>query len=204
MNYQKVCCMITALFLLSLVIGCGATKPPLEGTKQLIQGDDPPGWATKPGKESDKKNKAFVGISRQFAMEAMARGDARLDAFKQAIDDMGVYGERKIYQVISEMGMSTDIVNQGVVQDEMTKLRTRGVAMGEMKEAHIQHWRKYEGGKWRDFYIARCLFLMPRDAAANFMQNVLKQQADAAEAEKDRANLLRAMEKMKLMEAEDW
>ncbi len=204
MNYRNIAVLLVGTLIAALVAGCGGTKPPMEGTKELIAGGDPPKWASNPHKESDKKFKAFVGVSRQYTMESMARNDARLDAFKQAIDDMGVYGERKIYQVVSEMGMSSDIVNPGVVQDELTRLRTRGVATGEIKETHVQHWRKFEGGKWRDYYIVRCLFLVPRDAAKQFMQDVLKAQADAAQAEKDRANLLRAMEKMKQLQAEDW
>lgn len=204
MIFRSACFLLMLSFSFMIITGCGGSKPPMEGTKQLLSGEKIPSWVNNPQKESDKKRKAFVGISRQFAMEQQARNDARLDAYKQAIDDMGAYGERKIYQVVSEMGMSNDIVNPGIVQDEMTRLRSRGIAMGEITEVHVQHWTKYDAGRWRDYYVVRCLFLMPREAVKQFMEDVLKKQADIAEAEKERANLMRAIDKMKEFQAEDW
>ena len=189
---------------LSMFIGCASTKPPMEGQKKQITGMDRPKWIDNPKTEDTKKAKAFTGVSRQYAMEQQARNDSRVNAYVQAIDNMGVYGKRKINQVISEVGVSTDIVNSGIVQDEMTKLKSEGVAVGEVNEWHVEKWQMYEGSRWKDYYIVYSLFMMPREAVKDFMENVLKQQAQAAEAQKEKENLNRALDKMKELEASDW
>ncbi len=201
---KRIVYLLLTVFTVSLIIGCASTKPPMEGTKKLISGGDRPVWVDNPQKESNKENKAFSGISRQYAMEQQARNDARLNAYVQAIDNMGVYGKRKINQVISEVGVSTDIVNSGIVQDEMSKLKSEGVAMGDVNEWHVEKWQMFEGGRWRDYYIVYSLFMMPREAVKDFMESVLKRQAQAAEIQKEKENLNRALDKMKELEASDW
>ena len=204
MRYKIIAIIILAVFIAGIIGGCGGSKQLMEGEKKQITGQDKPDWIDNPRKEDTKTTKAFVGVSRQYAMEQQARNDARLNAYVQAIDNMGVYGKRKINQVLSEMGVSTDIVNPGIVQDEMTKLKSEGVAMGDITEWHIEKWQKYEGGRWRDYFAVYCLFSMPREAAQNFMEDVLKRQARAAEAQEEKENLNRALEKMKELEASDW
>ena len=204
MRYKSIIYLLLSVFTLSLVMGCASTKPPIEGQKKQITGMDRPKWIDNPREEDTKKEKAFAGVSRQYAMEQQARNDSRVNAYVQAIDNMGVYGKRKINQVISEAGVSTDIVNSGIVQDEMTKLKSEGVAVGEVNEWHVEKWQMYEGGRWKDYYIVYSLFLMPREAVKDFMENVLKQQAQAAQAQKEKENLNRALDKMKELEASDW
>jgi hypothetical protein len=204
MRNKTIAVILTTVFVAGLIAGCASTKPPMEGAKVQLSGGERPSWVDNPNKESDKQNKAFTGVSRQYAMEQQARNDARLNAYIQAIDNMGVYGKRKINQVASEVGVSTDIVNPGIVQDEMTKLKSEGAAMGDVKEWHVEKWQMYEGGRWRDYYIVDCLFIMPREAVKEFMENVLKQQAAAAQVQKEKENINRALDKMKEMEASDW
>ena len=202
-NYVVVLLVLSA-FVAGIIGGCAGTKPPAEGEKQQLTGFDRPKWIDNPSKEDTKEAKAFVGVSRQYAMEQQARNDARINAYIQAIDNMGVYGKRKIDQVISEVGLSADIINPGVVQDEMTRLKAEGVAVGDVKEWHVEKWQMYMGGEWKTYYAVFCQFLMPREAVKKFMEDVLKKQAQAAEAERDRQNLNRALEKMKELEASDW
>jgi hypothetical protein len=191
-----------------LLASCGSKQAQMmDGQSRQISGGEQPGWVDDPqsalGKK-DTEHKAYSGMSRQYAMEQQARTDARMDAYKQAIDDMGMYGKRKILQVLSEVGVTTDIVNQGVVQDEMTKMKSEGGVLGEVSKWHIERWEMLKSGQMKTYYVARCLFKMPRAAAKEFMENVLKRHADAAEAEKERANIHRALEKMKDMDAQDW
>ena len=134
MNFKSVSYFVLAVLSLSLIMGCASTKQPMEGQKTQISGMDRPKWIDNPKTESTKTDKAFVGVSRQYAMEQQARNDSRVNAYVQAIDNMGVYGKRRINQVLSEVGMSTDIVNPGIVQDEMTKLKSEGVAVGEVNK----------------------------------------------------------------------
>lgn len=204
MRSKIISAILSFAFITGIIAGCAGTKPPMEGQKQQQTGMEKPKWIDNPRKEDTKETKAFVGVSRQYAMEQQARNDARFNAYIQAIDNMGVYGKRKINQVVSEVGMSTDIVNPGIVQDEMTKMKSEGVAVGDVKEWHVEKWQMYEGGRWRDYYIVYSLFLMPREAVKDFMANILKQQSDAAKAQKEKENLNRALEKMRELEASDW
>ncbi len=191
------------MLVLLVLAGCGH-KQMLDGGRKLVEGTDPPSWVIQPSKESDEDFKAYSGQSRQYAMEQQARNDARLNAYIQAVDDMGVYGKRKIQQVASEVGVSDDIVNPGIVQDEMTKMKSEGVALGEIEEWHIERWEMMDAGRIKTFYIARCLFKMPRGAAKEFLERVLQQQAAAAESAQQRENINRALEKMKELDASDW
>ncbi len=191
------------LFTALILTGC-AGKKLADGQSRMVDAPDRPVWVDEPERESNSEFKAYAGVSRQYSMEQQARNDARLNAYVQAIDDMGVYGKRKIQQVASEVGVSSDIVNPGIVQDVMTKLKSEGVALGEVVEWHIQHYEMKEGNRIRPYTVATCLFKMPRTAAQDFMEQVLAQQALAAENEQLRENINRALERMKEMDAADW
>jgi hypothetical protein len=191
-----------------LVSSCGLKNQSLQnGQSRQIAGGERPEWVNDPSSALGKKDtvhKAYAGMSRQYAMEQQARNDARLNAYFQAIDDMGIYGKRKIAQVTSEIGVSSDIVNPAIVQDELTKLKSEGVALGEIDKWHIERYEKNEGGKRRNFYIAHCLFKVPRSAAEQFIEKVLQKQAAVAESQKQKENINRAIELRKKMDASDW
>jgi type IV pilus biogenesis protein CpaD/CtpE len=189
------------LLALCLVAGCAAQR---KYYTKCLKGEETPNWVHEIGKQNTKKLKAFCGVSKQYSMEQQARSDARLDAYKQAIDDMGVYGKRKLHEVVSSAGVSTDIIDPAVVSDEMTKLKAIGVAIGRVKEYHVQFWEKVDEGGVRNYYVVYCLYLVPRDAVKKYMESVLKRQAALAKEERDRENINRALEKLKEFEAEDW
>jgi hypothetical protein len=186
-----------------ILVGC-AGKKLADGQSRLLEAPERPVWVDEPERESNRDYKAYAGVSRQYSMEQQARNDARLNAYIQAIDDMGVYGKRKIQQVASEVGVSTDIVNPGIVQDVMTKMKSEGVALGEVTEWHVLHYEMKDGNRMRPYVVATCLFKMPRTAAQDFMEQVLRQQELAAENEQLRENINRALERMKEMDATDW
>jgi len=191
------------LFVLILLLACAAPKPPV-GTKECLSGCEAPKWVDNPSKVDTRKEKAFVGVSKNWAMEQSAKSDARLDAYKQAVDATGLYGKRKLTEVKSIIGAATDIFTAGGVSDETTKLKSVGVARGEVKEYHVQHWRRYEEGGVEEYYVIYALFMMPRDAANKFMEDVLRRQRELEQAEEVQANIDRALEKIKELEAEDW
>jgi len=194
-----------ALLLAALVlVGCSGGRKLMEGNRRLVEGGERPAWVDNPQKESTKEVKAFAGLSRQFAMESDARTDARMNAYIQAIDAVGLQGRRMFDQVASLVGASSDILNPGVVQDEMTRLKGQGVAMGEVQEWHVEQWEMLENGALRRYFVVQCLFLMPKDAPKQFMENLLKAQAAAAADADVRQNINRALEKMQEMQDWDW
>lgn len=176
----------------------------MEGSRRQISGGDRPSWVDNPQKESTKEMKAFAGLSRQFAMESDARTDARMNAYIQAIDAAGLQGKRMFDQVASLIGASSDILTPGVVQDEMTRLKGQGVAMGDVKQWHVEQWELLENGALRRYFVVQALFMMPKDAPKQFMENLLKAKAAAEADEQVRQNINRALEKMQEMQSEDW
>ena len=192
------------LFAVVLVIGCAGTRPPVDGDREQISGGDSPDWVYNPSEESNDDNKAFVGVSQQYAMEQQARSDAERDAFERALMSMGAFGKILVERALSQAGVSTTIVNPGVAENRLSEWRARGAVLGDLTEWHIENWKLFEGGRWRHFYVANCLFLMPRDAARRFAEEVLRQQAEAAQAQEERENLQRALEQMDRLQTDDW
>lgn len=187
-----------------ILVSCAGKGKLMEGQRRQINGDDRPAWIDAPEKESNKDFKVFPGLSRQFAMEADARNDARQNAYIQAVESMGIQGKRMFDQVASLIGASDEILTPGIVQDEMTRLKAEGVALGEMKQWHIERWEMLDNGRLRQYFVAHCLYQVPRDAAKQFMENLLQTRAAAAEDAKVRENINRALEKMKELQSMDW
>jgi hypothetical protein len=194
--------ILVTLAVLVVAVGCG--KPPEPGTEKCLKNCDRPGWVNEPDKESTKELKAFAGISHRFSTESDARRDARLEAYKEAVQSMGVYGKMKINQVISSIGGSVDILTPGVVTDEMTKLEAKGPAVGEVKEYNTEYWQKTSEIGPEYFYVTNALFLMPRDAVKEFMKGVLAAEKAQQRDEAVKRNIDRALEKMEELEAIDW
>jgi hypothetical protein len=202
---MKTLIRLVPLLLAALVlVGCAGGRKLAEGERRQLAGDNRPAWIDNPHKESTKEQKAFAGMSRQFAMEADARTDARMNAYIQAVDAAGLQGKRMFDQVASLIGASSDILTPGVVQDEMTRLKSRGVAMGEVREWHVEQWELLEKGKLRRYFVVHSLFLMPKDAPRQFMENLLQAQAAAEVDAQVRENINRALEKMQELQSEDW
>jgi hypothetical protein len=129
-------------------------------------------------------------------MESDARTDARMNAYIQAIDAAGMQGKRMFDQVASQVGASSDILTPGIVQDEMTRLKSQGVALGDVKQWHVEQWELLEQGSVRRYFVVHCLFQMPRDAPKQFMENLLQAKAAAEADAQVRENINRALEKM--------
>ncbi len=194
---------ILTLVMAALVLGgCTGGRQLMEGQRRQVDGGERPAWVDNPDKEISKDVKCFPGLSRQFAMEADARNDARQNAYIQAVESMGIQGKRMFDQVASLVGASDDILTPGVVQDEMTRLKAEGVALGEIKQWHIERWEMVDSGALRQYFVAHCLYQVPRDAAKQFMENLLQTRAAAAEDDKVRENINRALEKMHELQTE--
>ena len=202
-HWLKIVVLMVIVLSLPLFFSCKSAQP-IPGSKKCLSSCEWADWATSFNELNDKKFKPFLGTSRQYTMEQRALSDARIAAYKQAVDSMGLFAKRKINEVISQVGASDDIINEGVVRDEMTKLKAQGATIGEIKHQQVQYWEKYTGTGVEYFYVAKIIYMVPRDAIKKMMQDILQKQAQAAKVEKDRVNIERAMEKMKEMESDKW
>ncbi len=196
--------LVACLLVVGLVIGCAGTKPPMDGDKQQLSKDDRPDWVNEPGKESNKNVKAFAGISRQFAMERDARQDAKITAFGEALTSMGTFGKMLIEQASSNAGIATSIINPGVADNILSEWKAKGGVLGDIPEWHIERWREFSDGRWNEYYVATCLFLMPRDAAKQFAQQILEQQAISEQDAENQKKIQAALEQMERLQTGDW
>ncbi len=180
----------------SLMIGCSSNKA-VHGSDELISGNKNPKWVDEPEKASTKKEKAFIGVSRQFSMEQDARSDARRDAYKQAVEALGVYVKSKVNEVVSSVNMSDNILSPAVVRDELSRIEAAGITVGNVKEYHLQKYKKMDNDKVSYYYVAYCQYLVDRNYTKQVMENMVKKQKELTDNEKDKVQLDRALEKIK-------
>ncbi len=183
---------IAATFLIS----CSNNKT-VRGSDELISGNNNPKWVDEPEKASTKKEKAFIGVSRQFSMEQDARSDARRDAYKQAAEALGVYVKSKVNEVVSSVNMSDNILSPAIVRDELSRIEAAGITVGNVKEYHVQKYQKTDEDKVSYYYVAYCQYLVDKNYSKEVMENIVKKQREKTENEKDKVQLDRALEKIK-------
>jgi hypothetical protein len=186
------------------LLGCVSTRHQI-GEETLISTKGKKGcWVTNPSCADTRETKAFTGISHRYRMEADARDDALKNARKQIIDAMGVSGKRKVYEVISSAGVSSDIIDPAVVADDMTKLVSQAFIKSRAKEFYIENWKEWKENGWNGFCRAYVLVPISNSEIEAQMEESIRKKAEALKEEKDRKNIERALKLMKKMETEDW
>ena len=187
----------------TFIISCSNNKT-VSGSDELVAGNKNPKWVDQPEKASTKKEKAFIGVSRQFSMEQDARSDARRDAYKQAVEALGVYVKSKVNEVVSSVNMSDNILSPAVVRDELSRIEAAGITVGDVKEYHVQKYKKAEDNSVSYYYVAYCQYLVPKDYSKEVMQNIVKKQMQKTENEKDKMQLDRALDKIKELDTSNF
>ncbi len=174
------------------MIGCSGKQVQMRDIPVKISGGDAPEWVGSPGSASDENTLAFVGVSRNMIMEADAREDARISAMSQAITDMGSKGERLIMDAnLTESGGSSPAA-VGMARKIGTRIQSETSFVGSAREFHIEWWKDSEKNGGREYYKAYCLYLIPKDAVKQYMENILARlEADRLSAE-EKANIERA------------
>ncbi|MCD4829767.1 MAG: hypothetical protein K8R90_10105 [Candidatus Cloacimonetes bacterium] len=202
MNRTLVCLLLATALLLGLAACHKKALAP--GEVRQVSMEKTPNWADNPEKASTDDARAFVGVSRQRSMEQDARTDARRDAFKQAVEALGVYVKTKLEEVASQADMSHDIFSAGIVSDEMTRIETAGITSGEVEEYFVQKFLKNVDGELRYYYTVYCRYMVPREYAVEVAMDLLEKQRKAIEDEREQKLLDRAMEKLKAMGGADF
>lgn len=196
--------VLVAAIALLICIQCSSTKNLPIGYEGKISGGDRPGWVNAPAAKDTKDAKAFVGVSLNEKMEAQARAGALEDARKQIIDAMGVYGKRKIEEVISTVGNVSDIINPGVVRDEATKLISESIVESRANQFHIERWQKVTETGVEYYYKASVLVLFPNEQAKKYLKDALAAASKQIKNEKDKRNVDRALGEMKDLKSNEW
>ncbi|RLA95233.1 MAG: hypothetical protein DRG83_18835 [Deltaproteobacteria bacterium] len=195
-------------FAISLIFfvlsGCASTKQFPIGSEVLVSGKEKPSWINRPTEKDTKKAKAFVGTSLNESMESQARAGALEDARKQIIDAMGVYGKRKINEVISSVGTVSDIINPGVVRDEATKMVSESIVKSRAHQYHIERWRRVTQSGVEYYYKAYVLVLFPNEQAAQITRDAIQTAAQNVKDEQDKRNIERALKVMEELKTNEW
>jgi len=196
--------IIVSLVISAFLLSCSTVKQVPVGHEEKISGSERPKWVDTPVEEDTKDSKAFVGLSLNEKMESKARAGALEDARKQIIDAMGVYGKRKIDEVISTFGSISDIINPGIVRDEATKMVSENIVKSRSNQFHIERWKRITESGVDYYYKAYVLVLFPNDQAAQITKDVIELVAKQAKDEQDKRSIDRALEAMKELKSNDW
>ena len=191
--------------ILLFIFFLGCTTPHRIGEQKLISTQGHKGcWVTNPSCADTKDSKAFTGVSHQCKMEADARDDALKNARKQIIDAIGVHGKRKVEEVISNAGVSSDILAPVVVIDDMTKLVSEAFIKSRAKEFYVEQWREWKTDGSYTFYKTYVLVQIFNSDVETQLKESITKKAKALKEERDKKSIERAMELMKKMGTDDW
>ena len=196
---HMILCVLLAVGLLLGLTACHK-KALAPGEVRQVNMEKTPGWVDNPEKASTDDERAFVGVSRQRSMEQDAKTDARRDAFKQAVEALGVFVKTRLNEVATQADMSDDIISAGLVSDELTRIETTGITVGQVDEYAVQKFARNVDGETRYYYTVYCRYMVPRDFSQQVMQDILQKQRQQTEDDHERQLLDRAMQKLNEMD----
>lgn len=189
----------TLVCILFGAIGCASNlSPQVSETRQLVKDPQRPEWIGRPAVRDTDEHKAFVGLSNRQATEAQSREEARLSVYSQIIDQIGLFVERNIRQVISQTGLARDIISPAIVRDEITRMTGSGLVIGEPVQFYTEHWKTKKGYTPQEWYITYVLFYVPQDFLKNAQYEVLEKLKEG-KSQTEQESLRRAQEIIKGM-----
>jgi len=193
--------VIVALVVLA---GCTAAPPsvPDSTLEKCLDNCTRPVWCDNPGEYSTDTHKAFCGVSFRQPAEALGRQNARLDAQKQAVDDMGLYAKRRIREAIASQGSAQDVMDAAVAMIEQTKVSVEGAALGSVSEYHTQTWENTKTGE--RYYRIYARYLVPRAAVKEYAESLLADAREKSKQETVKELLGICRDALEDMKAEDW
>jgi len=161
-----------------------------------------PTWCDDLESVSTETDKAFCGVSLREPAEQLGRQNARFDAEKQAVDDMGLYAKRKIREAIVAQGSAQNVIDAAVAMIEQTKVTVEAPALGYAAKYVTQTWEDTRTG--RRFYSIYALYMVPRNAAEQYASRVLAAARDKATEATVKGLLDECKTAIDEMKAEDW
>ena len=195
---------IVVLFASVLLLSCAGTRNQPIGYEEKVSGGEAPKWTMVPVEYDSKEAKAFCGTSHNFSSDAEARNNSLENARTQIVDAMGTYGKHMLQEVISSVGSAGSILNPGVVRDDATELVSESMVKTRAREFQVEKWSRVTEQGVDYYYKAYVLVLWNNSDAAEVVKQAIRKEAEKVEAEQERRNIERALEKMKELKSEDW
>jgi len=196
--------LLAALVLVAGLLSGAEAKRLRPGEEALVKGAKTPRWVTEPVKEDTKSAKAFCGVSHNLSSEGEARADALRSAREQIVDAIGTYGTHVLEQVSSSSGGTGGVLDPAVVMDNAIQLVSEGHVATRARTFHIEKWQKAGESGLEYYFKAYVLVLWDNKDAAEAAQQAVREATQAATDTQTQANVNRALERMKDLQAHDW
>lgn len=197
---MKRLCLVLSILVL---FGC-ATAQKIGERKLTSEKGDKGEWITDLSLEDTREGKAFTGVSHDFSNEADARNDALKNARAQIVDAMGVYGKRKVQEVITHSGVASDIIDPGLAVQDMTELISESYVKARAKKYYIQEYNENTSVGIKTIFKAYVLVFITNAEIDEQVKETIKKKTNEIKDEKDKKNIDSAIELMEKMETDDW
>lgn len=198
---KKLSASLLALFLLTACAGAGRLMP---GEERQVSGGDPPDWTWVPVKEDTRQAKAFCGLSHNLTSEGEARADALRSAREQIVDAIGTAGLHMLEQVSSSTGSSGGILDPAILQDNAIRLVSEGQVATRAQRFHIEKWKRMGQSGLEHYYKAYVLVMWDNTQAAEAIRSSVQEAMETKKDEAEKANIQRALDRMKDLQSQDW
>ncbi len=155
--------------------GCAAKQTMQIGETKLAEAIGDPSIKTASGAD------VFVGISKNFSVEATARNDAALDARRQIVNSLGALVDYEMVEVVLTTGSSNQILTGNIFSDEKTRIVAEGLLSVKPNGWYIEKQMQQTTRGVEYFYNARCLIRYSKAAHQQLMTEMANSLLDAAQ-----------------------
>lgn len=193
----------TVFLLVVTLLACSSKEVLREGSERQISKGERPNWVDNFKKHNTDTQRAVVGVSKNYAMESSARGDAILQAQKEAITLISSSVARHLKEGLASAGADADIVTVGAAQEDVTEVMSKQEFEGEVDQYYVEKWERVESGALKQYYKAYVLMLFPKNLAeisAKKMLDKARQQAENV----DKENQIKKAEALLEQKLLDW
>ncbi len=183
--------LVLSLLLLFLLTGFGCAKrvPSIKesetGGEKLLWSSQAsrPDWIySEPPQEDGYLT--FVGLSKDYASESLARNDAMRSAQRRVVEYLGTLAKSKFEEISTSYGLAGKVIDPTNASRNYEKFLSANVAKKvKTKEAYSERWKIPTGIAYRSFILARVPEVVINESLKSFAkENVAKAQETAREA----------------------
>jgi hypothetical protein len=155
-------------------------KPPTKIEEELVfsHPETRPAWAASGVTKAEDGDYRFTGVSRRFTTEQQARTDALQDAREQITAYLVTDVKREVNRVTVTSGSSSQILDPGSVQEEITRLLSATTLVGTAaSEFYIQRWVRREDDVESVYWKAYSLVVFPEKQNREIRDAILRRTA---------------------------
>ncbi len=155
-------------------------KRPTKIEEELVfsHPETPPAWAFSGVTKAEGGGYRFTGVSRRFTTEQDARMDAMQDAREQITAYLVTDVKKQVRKVTVTSGSSSQILDPGSVQEEITRLLSATTLVGTAgSEFYIQRWVRREDDVESVYWKAYSLVVFPEKQNREIRNAILRRTA---------------------------